>query len=330
MKITLFGAGAVGGNIAARIARSGAPISVIARGAHLRAIQENGITLQSGDDVFRAAVTATDDAAALGKQDLVIVTVKRPALAAALAQVQPLIGPDTRLLIAMNGLPWWFGDALGEPWSSAIRDMLDADGTLAGLAPLRNLVWGMVIAGGEILEPGVILNTTPTRNAIEIGYPDGREDAPIASAAAVLDKAGIRTSVTTDIRPKIWFKLLMNAGMAMVATATQRNAQQNVSDPDTRAVTVEVMHEILRVGHAMGIDIDADPLQITDPARSAPHRSSFLQDLMAGRPLELESTILAVRNLGRVAGVATPHLSTVAAIVAARSHDGVLARAAAR
>jgi 2-dehydropantoate 2-reductase len=330
MKITVFGPGAVGGNIAARLARSGARISVVARGAHLRVIREKGITLQTAEETVRCHLTATDNPGELGIQDLIIVTVKRPALANALSQAQPLIGAGSRLLIAMNGLPWWFGDTLGERWSSTIRQMLDADGTLSRLAPVDKLIWGMVIAGGEMLAPGVVFNSTPTRNALEIGYADGKEDEVLKQAANALKNAGFLTSVTTDIRTKIWFKLLMNAGQAMVATATERNAIQTVSDPETRAIVVAAMREIMQVGRALGIEIEADPVAMTDPSKSGPHRSSFLQDLKAGRPLEIGPTILAVRDLGRAAGVATPHLSTVAAIVAARSHDACEANRTAR
>ena len=322
MKITVFGAGAVGGHVAARLALAGVTVSVVARGAHLAAIRANGITLRAGDQSFQCAVQATDDPANLGSQDLVIVAVKRSGLRTALEGIKPLITSDTRVLVAMNGLPWWFGNSLRPSHAAILKNLLDPDGSLAALLPADRLIWGMVMAGGEILEPGVILNSTPANNSLDIGYPDGHTDAAITLAAELLGRAGFRTAVTGDIRGKIWFKLLLNAGQAMVATATERTALQTVSDPETRAIVMAVMHEILAIGRAIGIDVAADPLALTDPARSAPHRSSFLQDLKAGRPLELSTTILAVRDIGRALGIPAPHLTTVAATVAARSADG--------
>ena len=322
MKVTVFGAGAIGGHLAARLALSGTPVSVVARGAHLAAIQSNGITLQAGGQTFRCSVTATDDPASLGTQDLVIVTVKRSGLPRALESISLLLGRHTRVLVAMNGLPWWFGDALAASHAAVLKRLLDPDGALAALLPADQLIWGMVIAGGEILAPGVIFNSTPTINSLDIGYQDGHTDHAIAVAAELLNRAGFRTVVTGDIRHKIWLKLLLNAGQAMVATVTERTALQTVSDPETRTVVVAVMNEILAIGRAIGVDIEADPLAMTDPAKSAAHRSSFLQDLKAGRPLELSTTILALRDIARALGIAAPHLTTVAAIVAARSADG--------
>lgn len=322
MKITVFGAGAIGGHLAARLTLCGTPVAVVARGAHLAAIQSHGITLKADDQTFNCTVVATDDPETLGVQDLVIVTVKRAGLRKALVSIGPLLGTDTRVLVAMNGLPWWFGDSLAPSHSALVKRLLDPDGTLAALLPAGRTIWGMIVAGGEILAPGVIVNSTPTINSLDIGYPDGRTDGAITLAAEVLNRAGFRTSVTDNIRSKIWFKLLLNAGQAMVATATERTALQTVSDPETRAIVVAVMYEILAIGHAIGVHVEADPLAITEPARSASHRSSFLQDLKAGRPLELSTTILAVRDIARAVGIPAPHLTTVAAIVAARSADG--------
>lgn len=323
MKIAVFGAGAVGGHIAARLANSGTPVSVVARGPHLKAIRENGLILQADDETIVSRVNATDKAAELGPQDFTIVSLKGPALAGALGSIAPLVGPDTRVLFAMNGLPWWFGDGMPVIDTPGMRATLDPSGTLRTLVPMDRLIWVSVSSGGTIAEPGVIRNMTPAFNALTLGYPDGRREPGIERIAALFSKAGYRTTITDDIRNAVWFKLLVNASLSMVATVTERNVSQTVSDPETRALVIACMHEILAIGRAIGIEGEADPVAMTEPAKHGTHRSSFLQDFAAGRPVELATTILAARDIARATGVAAPHLTSVAALVAARSADRV-------
>lgn len=318
MKIVVFGAGAVGGHIAARMAAAGAAISVVARGAHLAAIRSHGITLKAGNETLVGKVDATDDARELGSdQDLVIIAIKSTLLAATLPAIAPLIGSRTRVVFAMNGLPWWFCEGL----SIAAPPNFDPGGVLDRFIPRERLIWCVVHAGGTIMEPGVIVNTTPGKNALALGYSDGREDEPILAAAQLFNEAGLPTTVSPEIRTRIWLKLLMNAAHSMVATATDRSGVDTVLDPETRALTVACMHEILAVGRAIGLRVEADPVALTEPSRHSTHRTSFLQDLKAGRPLELATTVLAVRDIARACDIATPHLSAVAAIVAALSAD---------
>jgi 2-dehydropantoate 2-reductase len=319
MKFAVFGAGAVGGHIALRLAQSGQDTVLVARGRQLEAIRQRGLTLRTPEGSVTCPIHATDNPRTLGVQDVVVVAVKGTSLGAAVADIRPLIGGRTRILYAMNGVPWWFGEGGDPVLAAGLRRFLDPDGTISSLVPLDRLLWSMVLLGGAVVEPGVIVSSAPGPGSLAIGYPDGRVDAELEAICGALKQAGIDASIETEIRRKIWFKLLMNAGQATVATLCERSAVDTVSDPELRAIVVACMNEILQVGRAIGIGIDADPLAITEPSRHSAHRSSLLQDLQAGRPLELRPTIQAVRYIARFKGVATPHLDTVAALIAARS-----------
>ena len=321
MKITIFGAGAVGGHLAARLVHSGTPVSVVARGPHLDAIRARGLTIHAGDKVFTGQPKATDQAQTLGTQDLVVVAIKCTGLSAAIKDIKPLIGPETRVVFAMNGLPWWFLQGLPVRPTLELQRDLNPDGSFGQLVSLERSVAGVITSGGAIVGPGVIRNTTPQMNILILGFADGREDPIVSAFAELVNRAGYKTSISKNIRKDIWAKLLVNAASAMVATAADRNSQQAVSDPEMRTVIIACMNEIIAIGKSIGVAVDNDPVAMTDPARSAPHRSSFLQDLDAGRPLELASTILAARDIGRANGVPAPHLTTVAALIAARSAD---------
>ena len=321
MKIAVFGAGAVGGHLAARLARSGVDIGVVARGKHLEAIKKVGLTLQVEDESFTQQINAVEDPVELGIQDFVIISVKGTVLGTAITACRPMVGDQTRVMFAMNGLPWWFTSGLSAGNALALEKALDPEGLYRALVPLERVVWSVVNSGGAIVAPGVIRNTTPKSNTHTLAYPDGHLDSQINDLAAMLTKAGFNATVTDDLRPKIWAKLLINAGQAMVCAITERNNHEVVSDPETRAVVVACMREILAIGEALGMKIEADPIDMTEPSKVAAHRSSFLQDLQAGRPLELSTTILAVRDVGRVMKLNSPHLETVAALVAARSYE---------
>lgn len=326
VRIAVFGAGAVGGQIAARLAASGAPVSLVARGAHLAAIRAAGLALVTEDGTIRAAVEASDRAADLGAQDLAIVSLKGTQLPQAVESIQPLVASHTRVLFAMNGLPWWFADGLPGPISAALRPYLDPLGNIGSIVPAERCIWGVVTAGAAIIAPGVIRSTTPGANSIVLGYPDDRMDEPLRQAVDLLARAGYRASVAPSIRHVIWSKLLTNAAQAMVATATNRSHVEVTSDPETRGVIIAVMREILAIGAAIGVELTADPVELTAPTRFGHHISSFLQDLRAGRPLELATTVLAVREISRASAIAAPHLTTLAAIVAAQSADAARAR----
>ncbi|MGB6309336.1 MAG: 2-dehydropantoate 2-reductase [Steroidobacteraceae bacterium] len=321
MKITVFGAGSVGGHVAGRLVLSGQEVNVVARGAHLKAIQDNGLTLNIEAQSNRCVVNATDDGAVLGTQDLVIVAVKGNTLAAAVPQIRKLVGPQTHVLFLMNGLPAWFlhGSASETP---ALRDLLDPQGNIAGVAAHEQIIWGVINSGGTIEQPGVIRSTTPKNNAVKLGQPEGASGEFVQPVAALLSKAGYTAEISTNIRRDIWQKLAVNIGLALTAAVLEWDNRATVADPETRGVVIGCLREMAAIGKAIGIEIATNFETTMDPARIAPHRSSFLQDLSANRPMELSTTILAVREIARAAAVQAPHVITIAALIDGRARAG--------
>ena len=319
MKITILGAGAVGGHIAARLAKSGTPVSVIARGVHLAAIKARGLMLRVGGETFTTHPEATDRPADLGPQDLVVVSVKGPSLPAAMDVIAPLLSPDTRVLLAMNGLPWWFLDGLPVEAPPGLRRLLDPTGRMDSIIPRERAAACVITSGGRIVEPGVIENTTPNLNILTLGFADGRDDAVVGEFAALAVRAGYKSALTPTIRVAIWTKLFINAAAAMVAALVHRPTSETASDPELAAIILACINEIVAIGRAIGVNANVDPAAVLAAMKTHHHRPSVLQDLEAGRPLELDATILAVRDLARATGVSAPHLTTIAALIAARS-----------
>jgi 2-dehydropantoate 2-reductase len=320
LRITIFGAGGIGGHVAARLAHAGYEVGVIARGDHLRAMQQHGLRLQVEDQIVTAKVEATDDLSALGYPDFLIVSVKRTSLPAAIPSIERLIGEKTRVVFIMNGLPWWFGDRDADV-SKDLRRHLDPGGRLAALASEDRQIWSVITSGGAIVEPGLIRSTTPKTNIIRFGRAVAHDNKDIAALAEMFKAGGYDAAVSADIRKDIWQKILINAGQATVATVTNRNHLQVTSDPETRALIMAMIGEIVAVGKALGIHLDVDAEAMTSPGKYGEHIPSLLQDLRAERQLEIDGTILAVRQLARSKGVKVPHLESVAAIIAAMSDD---------
>ena len=318
MKITVFGAGAVGGHMAARLVMSGERVSVIARGAHLAALQKDGLTLIREDQTHHCPVIATNSGETLGPQDLVIVSVKGNTLPAAVNGIRPLIGSDTQVLFVMNGLPTWFlqGSTLESP---ALRALLDPEDNIASLVPVERSIWGVINSGGVIEAPGVIRSTTPKNNVIRAGHPTGGQTGFINLVTEMLAKAGYTTEISTNIRRDIWQKLTVIVGLALTAALLGWDNRATVTDPETRGVVIGCMKEMAAIGKAIDVEIQMNFETAMDPGRIAPHRSSFLQDLEAGREPELSTTILAVRQIARTAGVEIPYIATIAALIDGRS-----------
>lgn len=320
LRICVFGAGAIGSHLAVRLASVGARVCIVARGEKLKAIKENGLTLKSADfDPINVRLQASDDPAALGEQDIVLVAVKLPALPEVLRSAAPLIGRNTRVIFVMNGLPWWFPNGIPQLQSAGLGDLLDPTRELSALLPERQWVACAITSGNRVVEPGVVLNTSRRGNMLSFGFSDGRHDEDLAALEAMLVRSGMKAALVPDIRHAIWRKLLINAALSAIATICERDTRQICQDPETRRIVVAAMCEILAIGRSIGIDIDADPVALTEPDRQPAHITSFLQDLRAGRKLEISNGILAVRAIGWATRTPIPHLDTVAALLHARS-----------
>lgn len=328
MKVCVFGAGAVGGTMAVRLASAGADVSVIVRGANLEAIARDGLLIQlAGGGELSARPRATSDPRDVGEQDVVIFSVKQSALADAIRKAAPMIGKDTRLIFAMNGLPWWFAESMPIEATPELRALLDPSGELGALVPVERWVACIVLSGNWIVRPGVVFNSTPSANALTMGYSTPRSDPALEAFAGLARASGYRVTLTDNIRGEAWRKLLINAGMGPVSTMTLRTHKATCSDPATRAVAIACINNIIDVGRAVGLNVQADAHAMTEPATMPEHTTSFLQDLMANRPLEISNGLLAVRELARIKGLSTPHLDVMAALMAARSDDAAKAMA---
>jgi 2-dehydropantoate 2-reductase len=319
LRIAIVGVGSVGGHMAARLSLAGADPCVIARGAHLDAIRKDGLTLTWGDQTEAVQIRASENPSDFGAQDIVVISVKFPQLADAIDQASPLISEGTRFVLAINGLPWWFLQGTSLAGDRQLAEQLDPGGRIAARIPILRSVACVVTSGGARLAPGHIRNTTPNMNKLVLGLEDGSEDPVVAEFAELANRADYSATLVTDIRRHLWEKLVFNAGLAPVSTIAERTAHQSCNDHETRALAIHVIEEIMAIGRALGIDIAVDAQAITDPERAPHHKPSFLADLLAGRPLEIQNGLLAVRSIARSLAVPVPYLTSVAALMAARS-----------
>jgi 2-dehydropantoate 2-reductase len=315
MRICVYGAGAIGGNFAARLAAAGNEVSVVARGAHLAAIQARGLSLLAGDRKIVAPVRASHRPADLGTQDAVLVTLKASGQHALAGSIGPLLGPDTPVVFAQNGIPWWYGHGLSKSRPPAPDlSRLDPGGALAGSVGLDRVVGGVVSSPNHVVEPGVVHNEMPERNTLWVGEPDDRASPRIEALRATLKAAGIASPATTDIRYEIWHKLMANLTGSTVCLVTGQ-AVKIQATPLVNRLSRRAHAEALAIAAAHGVMLDDAPDKRYGPTRVySDHRPSILQDYDLGRPMEIESIVRAPVAFARSAGVDTPTLDAIEAI----------------
>lgn len=318
MKICVFGAGAVGGHVAARLARGGADVSVVARGANLAAIQARGLTVRAPDATFDARVTASDDPAVLGPQDAVIVTLKAPALPSLARGIGPLLGPDTPVVFAMNGIPWWYFHAEGGPHDGMRLDRLDPGGTVWGAVGPQRAVGGVVNSACTVVEPGVI-SVANANSRLNIGEPDGTISRRCQAVADAMQAGGLFSDVVPDIRDAIWTKLFVNIASGPLAVLAASAVADVFAEEACCDAARQIAAEITAVAAAMGSKAVAKPdLQIAS-GRKLQHKPSIVQDLLAGRPMEVDAIYGVPLEMARMAGVATPVLDLLVSLVKLRA-----------
>lgn len=319
-KICIFGAGALGGAIAARFSAGlagEAEISAVARGAHLQRIRENGLTiLEDGvEEPQLYRLNATDDPRELGPQDLVITGLKGHQLAAAAEGIATLLKPETRVVVIVNGIPWWYFHGDPDPHHAGRPiETLDPGGALWRLVGPERVIGCVAYQGGEVVEPGTIHLYHKKR--LILGEPDGSASADIEAVAALLNRAGLVGETTTDIRTEIWTKLLNNAAFNPVSALTRATMVPLLADPATVALMGDIMREVKAVAAAFGVTLPIDVDQRLADSRSIPDvRTSMLQDVLAGRALEIAPILGVVVELAHLAGVPAPRCETVLALV---------------
>lgn len=310
-KICILGAGSIGGFIGTRLAAGGqTAVSALARGATLDALRTHGWRLQQGDALLQAPVAAaSSDAAELGVQDLVVIAVKGPALSQVARQITPLIGPHTVVLPAMNGVPWWFL-AGRDGLDAAPLDSVDPGGVIREAIPLRHVLGCVVHASTASPEPGLVRHRMG--QGLIVGEPLGGHSARTGQVVALLNTAGFEATQSPDVRADIWYKLWGNLTMNPISALTGATIDRVLADPLTRQFCTDAMAEAAQIGERIGCHIAQRPEErhlVT--ARLGAFKTSMLQDVEAGRPIELDAIVTAVREIGQRVGLPTPQIDVL-------------------
>jgi len=318
MRIAVFGAGAIGGYLAVKLHQAGANVTVIARGAHLAAMRERGLTLKSEGSETTVRLACTDRAEEAGPQDYVIVTLKATGLASAAPQIAKLMGPETALVTAINGIPYWYFHGQEGPWRNRTLESVDPGGKVWAQLPPRQAIGCIVYPAAEVVLPGVIEHTYGNR--FSLGEPDGSKSARVEALSQMLAQAGLKAPVRASIRDEIWVKLWGNLAFNPLSALTGSTLERLAFRPDLRAVAHAMMEEAQTVGERLGakfaISIDK---RIDGAGEVGEHKTSMLQDLERGRPIEIDALLGAVVELAELSGVSTPLCRAILALVRERA-----------
>jgi 2-dehydropantoate 2-reductase len=320
MKICIYGAGAIGGLMAAWLHRSGHEVSVVARGAHLQAIRRGGLRVRDRESgrIDPFAVQASDDPARLGPQDYVLVVVKAQSLAEVARSIAPLVAEGTSIVTAMNGVPWWFFDRLQFGGGAQRLESLDPGGALARAMPTERLVGCVIHLAASTPEPGLISHDMGRK--LILGEPGGRNTARTRRIAEALTGAGFEALVSDAIEKDFWVKLLGNVSFNPVSALTMSTADRLIADRQIKDYMVAIMREVLAIGRAVGVDADIDPEARIDMARRlGGFKTSMLQDLEAGKRLEVDGLLAGTLEIAAKAGVRAPYTESLFGLIRARA-----------
>jgi 2-dehydropantoate 2-reductase len=316
LRICIFGAGAVGGHLAAKLAVAGNDVSVVARGAHLEAMRANGVTLLHGEQTIRGKVRASERAADLGAQDFVLVTLKANLLPVFARGAAPLLGPQTAVAFVQNGIPWWYGQGLQRKLPDFSR--LDPGGELARAVAPQRVIGAVVFSANEVDAPGVIRNLVPGRNMLVVGEPGDHQSSRTGTLRKLLDAADMYSPAVKDIRQVIWSKLVLNLGTSMLCTLTGETVGGVRGNAELAALAGKLKSEGMAVAAAYGISSEGAPERPGGGQGSGQiaHKPSMMQDYERGRPMEIDSQIMMPLEFARAAGVPAPTLEALAPLLA--------------
>jgi len=314
MKICIYGAGAIGGYLAVLLKQGGADVSLVARGAHLEAIKANGLTLLIGDEEKMARMPATSDPAELGAQDYVIVALKAHQAWETAEQLRPLLGPDTAVVTAQNGVPWWYFHGLDDVYSHLRLQSVDPGNRQWNAIGPERVIGCTVYPATEIAAPGVIKHIYGDQ--FGLGEPNRRPSLRLSRLADAFGAGGLKPRIYDDIRDDIWIKLWGNLCFNPISALTHATLDVIATDPGTRALSRSMMLEAQEIASHFGahfrVDVDR---RISGAAKVGAHRTSMLQDLDKKRPLEIDALLTAVQEMGRLARIETPFIDSVLALV---------------
>lgn len=310
MKFLIAGAGAIGAYIGARMARAGIDVTLFARGPHLKAMQEHGVQVKSAEGEFRACPRIVGSLEEAGIADVVFLGVKAHSLPQIAPHLKFVLGPETTVVSTQNGIPWWYFQGFSGEWEGLRLERIDPGGVISSAIEPRRVVGSIVYFSTEITEPGVVQHTEGNR--ISIGEPDGTRSDRCRRIAEALIASGLRCPVTVHMRQEIWVKILGNASLNPVSALTRATLAQMVRDPGVSLVIRNIMEEVEAVSHKLSMELPVSIEQrLAGAEKVGEHKTSMLQDLEAGRPMELEALVGSVVELGERVGVPMPHTRTI-------------------
>jgi 2-dehydropantoate 2-reductase len=310
MKYLIAGAGAIGAYIGARMAQAGFDVTLFARGPHLRAMQDHGVQVKSAEGDFVAHPAVVGSLEEVGPVDVVFLGVKAHGLPQLAPQLKPVLGPQTTVVSTQNGIPWWYFQNFEGEWKGLRLERVDPGGVIASAIEAQRVLGSIVYFSTEITAPGVVQHIEGNR--ISLGEPDGSRSDRCRSIAESLVASGLRAPITARIRHEIWVKVLGNASFNPVSALTRATLVQMVRDPGVCALIKNIMQEVEGVSHKLGMELPVTIDQrIAGAEKVGEHKTSMLQDLEAGRPIELEALVGAVVELGERVGLPMPYTRTV-------------------
>ncbi len=314
MRFAVVGAGATGGFLGGFLARAGHDVTLVARGAHLAAMRRDGLRVRTADGEFTVRPRCTDDVGAVADAEVAFLAVKAHAVAAMAERLGAAVGSDGTLVTLQNGIPWWYFERLGGPLDGTRLETVDPGGVIAEHIDPRSIVGAVTYPATRVVEPGVVEHVEGTR--FSIGELDGSRSERCRAISGALVDSGLKCPVRSDIRKELWLKLIGNAVFNPLSALTRGSLTAIATDPGTRELALAMMREAVRVAEAVGVDLDLTVEQrLEGAARVGEHRTSMLQDVESGRPLEIDALVGAVVEVGKLVGLELPRLETVYACV---------------
>ena len=326
MKVCIFGAGAIGGFLAAYLSRANNEVSLIARGTNLEAYKENGITLHHGDQLVQASPFATNDSGEIGTVDLVFVTVKAPGLFDVGKKIRPLLAQKTKVVFAMNGIPWWYKlDDSRE--NNLARDILDPSGILHREVAFQKIVGCVVDCPAFVNAPGIIISKRNSQGIFTLGLPKFSETGNLEVISNCLFDSGVQAPIVENFEEAVWNKLIVNLSRSPLAVLTGVNEMELAYDDEITEITKEMILEAAQVADAHGIKLELDWDRLLNADYRSEHRSSMLQDWDGKRPMEIDAILKVVCLFAKKAGVRSPTMNRVLSLLtmkarAAGIYDG--------
>jgi len=315
MKVCIVGAGAIGGMIGVKLAHTGHEVSVILRGANLEAVRANGMTLieENGTEVRVTPARATASLVECGPQDVVVLGMKAHQVAAIAPDLQHLMQEGTRIVTMQNGIPWWYFHKLGGPYDGTPVTSVDPDGTIARYIDVNRVIGSVVYPASEVIRPGVI--QVIEGNRFTLGELDGSDTPSIRAIADAFKAAGFKAPISSDIRSEIWLKVWGNLSFNPISALTHATLEEICTWQPTRDLAANMMREAQAIGEKLGVQFKVSlDKRIAGAQAVGAHKTSMLQDVEAGRPLELQALVASVIELGRITGMPTPTIDAVYAL----------------